>query len=44
VTSEAQRAADLDSDAVAALEHDGLVSVAAGLVSLPFESATRPET
>ena len=44
VTSEAQRAADLDPDAVAALERDGLVSVAAGLVSLPVESATRPET
>ena len=44
VASEARRVADLDSDAVAALERDGLVSVAAGLVSLPVESATRPET
>jgi len=44
VTSEARRVADLDPDAVAALEHDGLVSVAAGLVSLPVEGATRPES
>jgi A/G-specific adenine glycosylase len=44
VASEARRVADLDPDAVAALERDGLVSVAAGLVSLPVDSATRPET
>src|SRR4029077_12561860 len=43
VTAAARRVADLDPVAVAALEHDGLVSVAAGLVSLPVEGATRPE-
>jgi A/G-specific adenine glycosylase len=42
VASETRRVADLDPGAVAALERDGLVSVAAGLVSLPVESATRP--
>jgi A/G-specific adenine glycosylase len=35
VAVSAQRVADLDSDAVAALERDGLVTVEAGLVSLP---------
>jgi A/G-specific adenine glycosylase len=35
VAVSARRVADLDSDAVAALERDGLVTVEAGLVSLP---------
>jgi hypothetical protein len=35
VAASARRVADLDSDAVAALERDGLVTVEAGLVSLP---------
>jgi A/G-specific adenine glycosylase len=35
VTASARRAAELDSAAVAALERDGLVTVTAGLVSLP---------
>ena len=35
VAVSARRVADLDSDAVAALERDGLVTVKAGLVSLP---------
>jgi A/G-specific adenine glycosylase len=35
VAASARRIADLDSDAVAALERDGLVTVQAGLVSLP---------
>ena len=35
VAASARRIADLDSDAVAALERDGLVTVEAGLVSLP---------
>ena len=35
VAASARRVADLDSDAVAALERDGLVTVVAGLVSLP---------
>jgi len=35
VAVSARSAADLDSDAVAALERDGLVTVEAGLVSLP---------
>jgi A/G-specific adenine glycosylase len=35
VAAAARRAADLDADAVAALERDGLVTVSAGLVTLP---------
>ena len=35
VAVSARPVADLDSDAVAALERDGLVTVEAGLVSLP---------
>ena len=35
VAASARQVADLDSDAVAALERDGLVTVEAGLVSLP---------
>jgi A/G-specific adenine glycosylase len=35
VAVSARSVADLDSDAVAALERDGLVTVEAGLVSLP---------
>jgi A/G-specific adenine glycosylase len=35
VAASARQIADLDSDAVAALERDGLVTVEAGLVSLP---------
>src|SRR5436190_1681709 len=35
VAASARRVADLDSDAVAALERDGLVTVEAGLVRLP---------
>jgi hypothetical protein len=35
VAASARQVVDLDSDAVAALERDGLVTVEAGLVSLP---------
>jgi A/G-specific adenine glycosylase len=35
VAASARRVADLDADAVAALERDGLVSVTAGRVTLP---------